>query len=181
MAATSCLKLKTDDWVAIGRVARPHGVQGSLKINPYLYNTQDWSLLSQIKKVQLFSEQNNTYVEFSAQRWLPRPPSTLILQLEGLDTRDLAESYRDWLLLLDRQVLAPTHYWTIETIGMTIVESSSSKIWGKVQDICHNGVYPLLKLTDDKLLPFVAHFIQKVDRQTQQIFVSLPPGLWDET
>lgn len=119
-------------WVALGVVGAPHGVRGALRAR--LYNPESALLLEQ------------------PQLWLRRadaPPSPhridyiqphgggLLLELEGVNSREAAEALRGAELCVPRSALpalGPGEHYFVDLIGLTAVDRDGKPL-GRVADV----------------------------------------------
>ncbi len=93
---------------------------------------------------------------------------TLVAKLVGIDDRDTAYALRGQEISVARSDLPPPEenefYWS-DLIGLTAVNREGVEL-GKVDSLMETGAHDVLvvKGTREHLIPFVAHFVGKVDR-----------------
>lgn len=89
--------MKDRHLICIGKMTGPHGVRGEVKLLPYL---EDASFLSVAQK--LYGPAGEIFPLISVRRG---PKDFFLLKMEGVDTREGAETYKDQKIFIDRQAL----------------------------------------------------------------------------
>lgn len=171
------------DFIALGHVARAHGVHGAVVITPY---TDDEGLILRGRGLKLMSPEG-----------LERPISGavkgkaaaqgLIAKLPGVTDRDAAQALAGWQIGVARQDLPPAGddevYWA-DLVGLA-VETADGRQLGVVSRLMEAGAGLLLCVTPpgeggrELLLPFQKEFIVKVDLPGRLAVLNPPPGLLD--
>ncbi|MBT9313898.1 ribosome maturation factor RimM [Leptothoe spongobia] len=181
------------DWLPIGRIVGPHGLNGEVRVYP---DTD-------------FPER----FEQPGQRWLlksgsstPEPIKLIkgrfqdgkglyILKLAGINHRDQAEALRDAKLLVtvdDRLPLEPGEFHVGDLMGLAVIVQTTGEQIGTVIDVYRAG-NDLLEVTliptslehapQDKprtvLIPFVEAIVPVVDLAQRRIEITPPAGLID--
>lgn len=161
----------------IGKVTGVHGLNGNLKV---------WSFADSIdtfcpgRSVLLKSDEKQGE-PFTIHKALPQKKG-IILSLEGVDNRDMAEDLVGREIIIDRgQLPEPeedTWYWQ-DLLGMDVVDHQKGFI-GKVIDIFPTGANDVLVVMDkdqETLVPMHKHFVESVDIEKKTILTTLPPEL----
>jgi 16S rRNA processing protein RimM len=89
-------------YVAIAEVARPHGVQGELRLK--LYNEESEVLLERPRVRLVCGDGAVREVRVKAVRQVP---GALLVRLDGIDDRDAAETVRGARIEVPRELLPP--------------------------------------------------------------------------
>ena len=179
------------DWLTIGRIVGPHGLNGEVRVYP----DSD------------FPER----FEQPGKRWLlkpgaptPEPIQLLqgrfqegkglyILKLAGINYRDQAEALRNTQLLVsaeDRLPLEPGEFHVGDLIGLEVILQKTGEQVGKISDIYRAG-NDLLEVTlavtspqedvpDNPrkvLIPFVKAIVPVVDLDQGHVEITPPAGL----
>ncbi len=169
-------KYPADRFLLIGRVVKPHGMLGELKIFPY--SQQPENILGY----------NN--IVFVNQRDECSPPLKVkksrtqgkfaVIALEGIDTRGHAEQLIGAGVLLDRKLLPKAqkneYYW-FELQGLT-VKTENGQMLGKVTNIFSNGAQDIMVVGNKKqefLIPILDSII--LQQNEEGIIIAPPPGL----
>lgn len=162
----------------IGRIVKPHGLRGVVKVTSFLESPQE--VLQEGDEVFL----RRGSKEIGPFRLLKHSimGKALLLKLEGLDSREAAAELIGTLVLLPVEKLKTLpedeYYWQ-ELLGMGVfteegeyLGSVASIIPGKAHDIyvCKHG-------EREVLLPAVGEVILKVDRRKRKMVVRLLEGM----
>ncbi len=171
------LKFRKDNLpVVIGRVIKPHGTRGELKIysetdDPTRYKNIDYLLLCKNGECRRFNIVN---VKFRN--------SQIIVQLGGIYDRDTAELYRNWNVCIKEEDILPkeeNEYYIFELMGLK-VENVEGAYIGEVVDIYTGGHQDILFIKKENgkkfLLPMVKEFIKEINIGKGYIKVSLIEG-----
>ncbi|MCD4722405.1 MAG: ribosome maturation factor RimM [Desulfobacula sp.] len=164
----------------IGRVTGVHGLNGNLKV---------WSFAESIdtfcpgKNVLLKSEKaleglGKSYTILKALAY----KKGILLTLEGIDNRSLAEELIGKEILIDRNQLPEpeedTWYWQ-DLLGLDVFDHQQGFI-GKIIDIFPTGANDMLVIMDktrETLVPMHKHFVESIDLEKKVIRTTLPPEL----
>jgi 16S rRNA processing protein RimM len=172
-------------WVTVGVIVRPFGIRGELKVRSE----------TDFPEVRF---QPGARLHW----WLPpkpepaptrkRPPRTqlpqacvvkgarwhgehLVIQLEGIDTRDQAEALRGaWLLIPpeERMPLEEGQYYIDDLIGMEAFTESGERI-GKLKHVRQGAAYDFYDI-GAYTIPAVEEYILEVDVPNKRMVVRLP-------
>ena len=168
------------DLFPIGRVVKPHGVKGKIKVE---YFGEDLNRFSLYREV--FIEDRMGKMEtYEILETIPQPPR-LILRLKGI------ERVEDAQILVGKEILIPKealpdlpedeYYW-IEILGM-VVETEEGKRIGKVKEILPTGANDVFVVEGKRgeiFLPATEQVIQSIDRKRGVMKVIRMEGLWEE-
>ncbi|NEQ49856.1 MAG: ribosome maturation factor RimM [Leptolyngbya sp. SIO3F4] len=184
-------KLSETEWLSIGRIVGPHGLNGEVRVYP------DSDFPERFEK--------------SGERWLLKPGSSTpepirlikgrlqeckglyILKLAGINYRDQAEALRDAQLLVmadDRLPLEPGEFHVGDLMGLAVILQSTGEKIGSVIDVYRAGndllevkLTPADATSQDKprniLIPFVEAIVPVVDLAQGRIEITPPNGLID--
>lgn len=109
---------------------------------------------------------------------------TLLLKLEGTDTRNAAEALRDASLEIprsERPALPEGHYYLDQLIGLT-VRTTGGRDLGTLEEVLRtagNDVYLVRGEGREHLVPAIKDVVQSVDPETGVMLVEAIPGLLD--
>ncbi len=166
------------EWLAVGRVRKPHGVHGEL--------------LAEI--LTDFPERIAPGVELG----IGQPPDRFLtvarvrthkgawlLTLQGIDTREAADSLRDaWLTLpaQAREELPAGYFYEHELAGLTCVDAGGRPL-GEVSGLADVGGGALLVVQSGRgevLVPFRRALVVRVDLEAGRLVLDPPRGLFDD-
>ncbi len=159
-------------FVAVGFVRGPHGLRGELKVDPLT----DHPLRFQ-RGASLRAGDRMYTVRSSRMH-----QKTLLLQIEGIDTRGQAEALRDLLLEVpetELPALAEGEYYRYQLLGMHVVDAEGQSL-GRIEEVLDTGandVYAVRNSDGELLLPAIDTVIREVDLAAGRMVVEVPSGL----
>ncbi|MFO0660605.1 MAG: ribosome maturation factor RimM [Polyangiaceae bacterium] len=151
---------RSQRWVPLAEVARPHGVQGELKLKVY---NSDSDLLCSVAEVLIeYSDGERAMVEVKSAREIPEG---ILVRLKGCDTREAAEDLRGAKVMIQRSAFPPLEdgeFYACDIEGAKVVDPE-----GEVGIVERLVTYP----TCDALL---------VREGTKSVEIPLVDGVVDE-
>ena len=163
----------------IGKVTGVHGLNGNLKVWSF---AQSIETFNPDREVLLKREKEQGRL-FTILKALPQKKG-IILTLEGLDNRTLAESFIGCEIIISRDQLPEPEenswYWE-DLINLDVVDHNMGFI-GKVTEIFPTGAHDILVVIDkdnnkkETLVPMHKEFVKSIDAQQNEIKITLPPG-----
>jgi 16S rRNA processing protein RimM len=162
----------------MGRIAAPYGIHGWVKVLP----------LTEAPETLLAHRQWWIRKRDDKGPWQPhklesgkRHGATLLAQLSGLADREAAARLAGADIGVPRAALPAVgedeFYWS-DLVGLDVVNRQGMKL-GSVAAVEDFGAHPLLRVTADdgiaRLIPFVAAYIDAVDRDERRIDVDWQP------
>jgi 16S rRNA processing protein RimM len=170
-----------EDFIVIGRISKPHGVKGEIRIE--YFNSEDLQFFSHYQMIFLQGDKRSL---FPYRLLSARPHKRFILaQLEGIHTRAEAEQLRGKAVLIDPAELPPLeedeYYWQ-DILGMRVVTEKGRDV-GAVREILPTGsndVYVLQKGTQEFLIPATKDVIISIDIKARTMIIRPVEGLVQE-
>ena len=164
------------DRFRVGVVTSPHGVRGELKVYPTTEEPERFQRLERVRVCRRDREEERKVVSVRFQN------AMVLLRLEGVDSRDVAEQYRKAELYVDRAEALPLEegeYYVADLISLTVTEEG--EVLGTLKDVLFTGandVY-LVERPDggELLIPAIKECIRDVDLEAGRMEVHLLPGL----
>lgn len=161
------------DPVVIGVISAPHGVRGTLRVKSLGAGRH---LRRGVEPV----------VEGERRRILAarETPKGFLIDLEGIEDRDLAGSLRGSELLLGREELdAPEEgeFYVGDLVGLEAYDEAGARV-GSVADILETPAHEVLVVQDydeEIYVPFTFEHVPKVDLEGGRIVVR-PPETFSE-
>jgi 16S rRNA processing protein RimM len=169
-------------YLVIGRVLRPHGVRGELRV----------------EVLTGFPEQAGRHKQlFLARSDAPDDPvrhpveyvrmhgRVLLLKLAGCNDRDAADELRGLLVEIPREEAVPLaagELYQYQVVGLR-VETEDGAWLGQVIEVLETGandVYVVIGPFGEVLLPATAEVVRSVDLKEGLMRVHLLPGLLDD-
>lgn len=164
--------------IVIGRVSRPHGVNGEVTIE--YFNRDDLNCFSRYEVIFIEGDEGTPRPYRPTQI---RPHKRFILaRLEGIQTKDEAEQLRGKSVLVDSAALPPLpedeYYWH-EIMGMRVVTEQGGVV-GEVTDIFPTGsndVYVVREGKKEFLIPARKEVIISIDKKDRTMVIRPLEGL----
>lgn len=160
---------------AIGRVGQPRGLKGHVRVRL----SRNEPLYLEPGRVLLGAEE----AEPRAIRVLEQQGPSVVLQIQGIDTREGAESIHGQDLWVDPawySVRLPAE----ALVGAQVVDADRGDPLGEVSDFYDNGAQVVLELARGEsrhLVPYVENFFVEVTPGRPPVLRLRPiPGLLDE-
>lgn len=123
------------DYLRIGRVLRPQGIRGEMKLQML---TEDPSRFAGLTHV--FAERNGVFWEEQIQTCAVRGRA-VYLSLAGIESREAAERLRNAFICVKRDdaIELPEGRWFVDDLIGCAVEDTNGRALGKLVDILQNG------------------------------------------
>ena len=181
-----------DDLIAIGRILRPRGIAGELKVQLLCDSFDDFCEIA--RSADIFSWIDDSHA--TGPSAIGRPVSSLeiesarfhdgfaLVRFASINTMDEAEKMRGRIIgIRAAQLPDPGEdaFYAHDLEGLCVCNLAGEKI-GEVVEAQDNPAHYLLKIQPDGppaspyLIPFVEPFIRKVNLGKRTIVVDLPPG-----
>ncbi len=167
------------EYLTIGIIINVHGVMGEVKIAP---ETDDIKRFKKLKSVLVVRPQDGNPTERKVES-VKLQNEFVILKLEGIDDRDVANKYRGYEIRIPRGEgvkLPEDTYYIGDLIGCTVVETDGN-VLGKVDNVFTAGGSDVYSIIDEQkrniMIPALGETIMNVDIENCIITVKLLPGL----
>lgn len=172
------------DAVEVARVAEPWGVKGWFKVQAHssvpqaLFSSKRWFLLS---GVSLGNQGTATLLRVIEAR---EHGSTVVASAEGVDDRDAAQALRGARVFIPRSSFptpaADEYYW-VDLIGLDVFNRAGINL-GRVTELLRTSAQTVLVCTcetdgktSERMIPFVAVYVDSVDIPGRRILVDWQP------
>ncbi|CAN7168066.1 16S rRNA processing protein RimM [Acidovorax sp. Leaf76] len=173
------------DAVEVGRIADAWGVKGWFKVLSHssspeaLFSAKRWYLQPSERGAKAFAG-----TVLLSIRQAKDHSDTVVAWAEGIDDRDAAEALRGARIFVPRSSFPSTttdeYYW-VDLIGLAVVNREGVAL-GAVRELMATGPQTVLVLAYEqdgkaleRMIPFVAAFIDKVDLPEKRITVDWQP------
>lgn len=169
-------------YLVIGRVLRPHGVRGELRVEVLT------SFPERMGRHQFVYLAHPATPEEATRHRVERLQAhgqVMLLRLSGCVSRNVAEELRGMLVLIPREeavVLANGEFYQYQVVGLR-VETEDGTWLGQVSEVLETGandVYVVIGPLGEVLLPAMEEVIRQVDLPGGRMVVHLLPGLLGE-
>lgn len=162
-------------FLVIGRVIKPHGVRGEVKVEVHTELPERFSWLEHV----YVGDHEPMAVPVEKVRF---HKSWVILKLAGYNDRNEAEKLRaQWLHVPEDEALPleEGEYYLYQVIGCNVI-SDEGQVLGKVTEVIEtkaNNVFVVEGPIGELLLPDIDEVIKEVDLENGRVLVHLIPGL----
>jgi 16S rRNA processing protein RimM len=168
--------IDTGEYVLLGRVTRPHGVRGEVKIYPYSGQPENFL---PYREIYLAPQDGGSPSAAEVERSRVQG-SLVVVKLAGCSTREQAEQLAGREILLRREDLpepGESEYYWLELENKKVV-TEEGEVLGRVAAIFATGAHDIISVTGtgrEYLIPVHRDFMVRIDEDA--IVLRLPPGL----
>ncbi len=165
-----------ENLLLIGKVVKPHGVRGWLKVRVYSDSSTT------------FSQAGSIFIHTRDDRWHERELISVkphkghfLVELKGVDTRNKAEELRDADIYISKDILQKEEgeFFWYELIGLKVY-LVSGKYLGKIVQILPTGsndVYIVKEKEKEYLIPAIEDVIKEVNIEAKKMIIEPLEGL----
>ena len=166
------------EYLECGIVRSPHGVRGILNVESWCDSPR---VLAKQKRVYILGR-DGSYKEINVISASPAPDKVL-MGLEGVDSREAAQGYKNTVLYLRREdIPVPKGAMLIaDMIGLPVVDFDTGRVYGEISDVRDGVRYKLYTVKTDSgevILPGVDEFIKEITEE-RGLLVRPIPGFFD--
>ena len=176
------MSVRPDELREIGRIVRPHGVLGELKVAP---ETDDPDRILHLNRVYIGGDEYSAspFDIRSIRTQVSKYGITIILALEGLSDRSAADAFRNRTVYAGVDDLPPLEegeYFISDLVGLS-VNTEDGTLIGTIRDVLDLPTQKLLVLhrenADDAMIPLVPEFVTDIDIGAGRVIVRPIEGL----
>lgn len=165
------------EYIEIGQIVNTNGLKGVVKVNPF---TDDISKFEELKYVYIQLKNELKKVKIEQVRY---NKNQVLLKLEGIDSIEEAEKYRNFYLKTEKESqedLGEDTYYIVDLIGIDVY-SDKNEYLGKIEDVFPTGSNDVYVVKDNLgkqiLIPAIADVVKEVDLKNKKMIINLIPGL----
>ena len=165
------------EYIEIGQIVNTNGLKGVVKVNPF---TDDISKFESLKYIYIQLKNELKKVKIEQVRY---NKNQVLLKLEGIDSIEEAEKYRNFYLKTEKQSqeeLGEDTYYIVDLIGLDVY-SDKNEYLGKIEDVFPTGSNDVYVVKDNLgkqiLIPAIADVVKEVDLKNKKMIINLIPGL----
>ena len=165
------------EYIEIGQIVNTNGLKGVVKVNPF---TDDISKFEDLKYVYIQLKNELRKVKIEQVRY---NKNQVLLKLEGIDSIEEAEKYRNFYLKTEKESqedLGEDTYYIVDLIGLDVY-SDKNEYLGKIEDVFPTGSNDVYVVKDNLgkqiLIPAIADVVKEVDLKNKKMTINLIPGL----
>ena len=167
------------DLIAIGRISKPIGTRGEVKILPLTHNKQRFENLSAV-----WVGYDTENVELKNILKVRIDTKHVALNFDGIETIEEAEKMKDLYLFVSKEdtvELQNGNYFVDDVIGCEVITEEKAVV-GIVTDLLSlpmNDLWVIKKDAKEILIPAVKEIIRQVDVKNKRITINALDGLLD--
>lgn len=161
----------------IGQIVNTFGIKGFVKVNPWV---NDITRFDDLKKVYIKIRKEQKEFEIEEVKY---HKNQVLLKLKGIDTVEMANTYRNAILEIDRKDAIPLkkgQYFIADLLESEVYSDEGEKL-GILDDIYNTGSNDIYVVKNELgksiLLPGIQDVIKEVDIENKKIIVHLLKGL----
>jgi len=155
------------DYFRVGLIAKPHGVQGAVKLIPL---SEDISRYKGLKQAYLERDGEYTPIEVSV---TSAQPESVYARLSCCPDRDAAEKLRNLYVCVDRAhavALPEGRYFVSDIIGCEALDTNGVS-YGRIVDVLETGANDVYQIRGEKtlLIPALKKLLAEVDVPARRV------------
>ncbi len=168
---TSPKRETTETWIRVGYVRKPHGIAGTLRVEPLSDRIERFAVGSSYR----LEDNGSSALVIDGVTGLP--DGDVLLHFSGVADRNAAEKLRGRYLVVpegEREQLGPDEWYVDDLKGMQAVLEDGSRI-GTVEDVeayVGNDVLVIVDSTTVHRIPMVRECILSVDMEHRTVTVA---------
>jgi len=171
-------KVSPEDLLLIGKVVRPHGLRGLLRIISYADSPDTY-----VKAGEVFLEGGSGKAVKHGIIAITPGKKIFLLHLEDLDSLEKAETYRGGNIYIKKTGLSRggEEYFWHELMGLPVFLDTGKRI-GIIRQIvpgAGHDIYVVQEEDKEILIPAVHEVIKEVDLENKRVVVTEIDGLLD--
>ena len=165
-------------YVRVGRVTKPHGIRGEVKIFPYSGEPANFRLFSHL----ILADPENRQKEKRRILTSRVQGKFAVLLLEGVSGRNESENiagFEVWAWEDDLPPLAENEFYWHEMVGKKVVCADGREL-GVITSLMAGGGHDILIVSGkghEFMIPARKEFLVSQDEESGTVVVDLPPGL----
>ena len=168
-----------DNMVLIGKVIRPHGIGGVLKISSYAQSPETFRNSGSVH----LGKGSGALVTYRVSSIKPQK-NFFLLKLEGVNTLEESEPYRGADIYISKEHLSrkePGEYFWFELIGIKVYTPKGAMI-GTLKHVFptrSNDIYVIEGENEEVLVPATQGAVREIDLENQRMIISETEGYID--
>ena len=168
-----------DNLLKIGKVIRPHGLEGLLRIWSYAQSEESFLEAGTI----LLKSDRGKIHEYKVLS-VRSHKNIFLMRLEGLNSLDEAEKFRGAEILIRKDSLdrnGVNEYFWFELIGLKVY-LNTGRYMGRLQEIIATGsndIYVVREGEKEFLIPAIHDVVEEIDLKNKKMIIDEMEGLFE--
>ena len=166
-----------EQLMEIGQIVNTYGIKGFVKVMPFTDNIQRFE---ELKEVYLQTKKGIETFEIEEVKY---HKNMVLLKFRGIDDINIAETYRNSYLKIDRKdavTLPEDTYFIVDLLDMEVY-TEQEEFLGNIIDVYPTGSNDIYVVKDELgkqiLLPAIKDVLLDIDVENQKVIVHLLKGL----
>lgn len=163
------------EYLEAGKIVTTHGIKGEVKIMPY---TDSPELLCEFDRLFIGKDKSELFIERARVA-----KNMVIAKIEGIDTVEAAEKFRNKILFMHRDDLELDEdtYFIQDLIDMEVKDADSGFVYGKITDVLQNGANDVYVIKGDReyLVPAIPDVVISTDIDSNIMLIRPLDGLFE--
>ena len=166
--------MQPDELVEIGRVAKPWGIKGEVKIRLTTDIPNRFEGLDGVYLCHEYSEPTYHRIE-----WIKRLKDAVAVKFEGVETREGAEHLRGREVVVPETERAPLdegEFYIYDLIGLEVVDPKGKPL-GRLGSVYQGAAQDIFEVHTPEgpvMVPAVAEYVYEVDLNRKRVVLTLP-------
>lgn len=161
------------EFLAVGQISKPHGIKGEVKVLPL---TDDIRRFRKLKVACIEGEEKNIL-------WCKLQADRVILKIEGIETIEEAEKYRNKYIMVKREdavKLPKGSFFISDLVECTVYDTLGNEI-GKMFEVIKTGSNDVywVKGKKEVLIPAIKEIVLDIQINEKKIIIK-PLGEWQD-
>ena len=162
------------EYLECGIVRSPHGVRGILNVECWCDSPR---VLAKQKRVYILGR-DGSYKEVNVISASPAPDRVL-MGLEGIDSREAAQGYKNTVLYLHRDDIPVKRGQMLlaDMIGLAVIDADTGVRYGEIKEVTEvprGLLYTVATDSGDVYYPSGKEFIKKIDPDEGMLITPIP-------
>lgn len=167
------------EYLECGKIVNTHGVKGTVKVESWCDTPEEL-----IKLKRVFINKNGAYCEYPVIHASVQKSMGLLL-LDGIHSLEDAMEYKGTVIYAAREdlELEEGRYFIADLIGLKVADIADEKVYGVIKDVINNGasdIYVVDVGGNDRMMPAVDEFVERIDLDNETVFVKPIPGMLED-
>lgn len=163
------------EFLEAGKIVTTHGIRGEVKIMPYMDTPE---LLSEFDRLFIGKDKKEIIIERARVF-----KNMVIAKIQGVDTPEDAEKYRNKILFMHRDdlILDEDTYFIQDLIGMEVKDADTGVLYGKITDVMQTGANDVYVIQGEKeyLVPAIPDVVVSTDVDGNLMLIRPLEGLFE--
>ncbi len=162
-----------ENYFEIGKIIRPFGIKGELKVFPLTFDLNRFSLLDEVRVVSPKTGEATYHIERSFVH-----KNIVVLKFKEISTCNEAELLRNSFITIPQDKALPLdedEYYIRDLLGIDVFTTDGENL-GKLDEVIETGANDVYRI-GNLLIPAIKQCIVQVDIKQAKMIVKLLEGL----